>query len=77
MPLLKKCDKSLTRIYRPVSLTSNVEKPFERIIFKHMYNHITENDILYKYASGFHHLIELIHNVCISLKDYETNCQVF
>lgn len=84
MPLFKKGDKSLTNNYRPVSLTSNISKSFERIIFKHLYNHITENELLYKYQSGFlpghstiHHLIELTHNTCISLENYEANCQVF
>ena len=84
MPLFKKGDKSLTGNYRPVSLTSNVGKSFERIVFKHLYDHIIENNLLYKYQSGFlpghsmvHHLIELIHNVCISLEQYETNCQIF
>ena len=52
MPLFKKGDKSLTSNYRPVSLTSNVGKSFERIIFKHLYNYITENELLYKYQSG-------------------------
>ena len=49
-----------------------------------MYNHIIENNLLYKYQSGFlpghstvHHLIELVHNVCISLEKYESNCQIF
>ena len=93
MPLFKKGDKSFTNNYRPVSLiTSNVGKSFERIIFKHMYNHITEkNGLLYKYQSFFfffffffflpsnstvHHLTELTQNTCIFLENYETNCQV-
>ena len=65
-------------------LTSNVGKSFERIVFKHMYNHILENKLLYKYYSGFlpghstvHHLIELVHNTCLSLENHEANCQVF
>ena len=49
MPLFKKGEKSLCCNYRPVSLTSNVGKSFERIIFKHVYNHISENDLLFKY----------------------------
>lgn len=84
MPLFKKGDKSIASNYRPVSLTSNVGKSFERIVFKHIYNHITMNDLLYKYQSGFlpghstvHHLIELIHNTCLSLENYEINCQIF
>ena len=70
--------------YRPVSLTSNVGKSSERIVFKHMYNHIFENELLYKYQSGFlpghstvHHLIEIVHNKCMSLENHEAFCQVF
>ena len=84
MPLFKKGEKSFCCNYRPVSLTSNVCKSFERIVFKHMYNHIFENELLYKYQSGFlpghstvHHLIELVHNTCLSLENHEANCQVF
>ena len=72
------------RPYGPVSLSSNASKSFERIIFKHIYNHICENELLYKYQSGFlpghstvHHLTEINHNTCISLENYEANCQVF
>ena len=57
----------------------------ERIVFMHMYNHILENTLLYKYQLGFlpghstvHHLIiELVHNTCLSLENHEANCQVF
>ena len=80
----KKGEKSFCCNYRLVSLTSNVGKSFERIVFKHMYNHIFENEPLYKYQSGFlpgnstvHHLIELVHNTCLSLENHEANCQVF
>ena len=38
---------------RPVSLLSNVGKLQERIVFKHSYNFLHENDLLYKYQSGF------------------------
>ena len=84
MPLLKKGETSFSSNYRPVSLTSNFGKSFERIIFKYMYNNILENELLYKYQSGFlpvhstvHHLIELTHNTCLSLENYEANCEVF
>ena len=84
MPLFKKGEKSLSSNYRPVSLTSNVGKSFELIIFKYMSNHILENKLLYKYQSGFlpghstiPHLIELTHNTCLSLENYQANCKVF
>ena len=59
-------------------------KDFERIVYKHIYNHITAYSLLYKYQLGFlpghstvHHLIELIHHTCLALENYETICHVF
>ena len=80
----KKKDKSEAANYRPVSLISCVRKAFERVIFKHVYNHIADNNLLYKYQSGFlpghstvHHLIEIIHHTCLALENYETSCHIF
>ena len=39
--------------YRPVSLLCNPEKLFERVVFKHLYNHLNENNILSPLQSGF------------------------
>ena len=71
-------------LFHSVSLRSNNGKSFYRIVFKHMYNYILENKLLYKYQSGFlpshstvHHFIELVHNTCMSLENHEANCQVF
>ena len=36
----KSGDLSLSSNYRPISLLSNLEKVFERLIFKHIYNHL-------------------------------------
>ena len=76
---LKKEDKSHASNYRPISLISCGGKTFERIIFKHVYNHL-----IYQYQSGFlpghstvHHLIELIQHTCLALEKYEINCQIF
>ena len=40
-------------IYHPVALLSNFGKVLEQIIFKHTYNHLYSNNLLYKYQSGF------------------------
>ena len=70
--------------YRPISLVSCVGKSFERVIFKHVYNHLITNSLIYQYQSGFlpghstvHHLIELVHHTCLALEKYEINCQIF
>ena len=83
-PIFKKGDKSIASNYRPISLNSCVGKSFERILFKHVYNHLDRNSLIYKYQSGFlpghstvHHLIESIHNTCLALENFETSCQIF
>ena len=86
MPLYKKGDKSEAGNYRSVSLISCIGKAFKRVIFQHVYNHIAVNNLLYtcKYQSGFlpghstvHHLIEIIHHICLALENYETICHIF
>ena len=39
--------------YRPISLLSCLEKVPERVVFKHLYNHFRDNDILSPLQSGF------------------------
>ena len=45
-PVPKGGDLSLSSNYRPISLLSNLDKIFERAIFKHIYNHLRDNSIL-------------------------------
>ena len=52
-PVPKSGDLSLISNYRPIALHSNIDKAFERIVFKHLYNHLHENSILTSYQSGF------------------------
>ena len=73
VPLFKKGDKSLAANYRPVSLLSNIGKIQERIVFKHIYNHFSSNNLLFKYQSGFRpghsitfQLIDIFHHICQS-----------
>ena len=39
--------------YRPISLLSNLDKVFERLVFKHLFNHLRDNNILTSFQSGF------------------------
>ena len=64
--IFKNGDSSLPSNYRPISLISSVGKIMERVIYKHVYNHLHRNKLLYEYQSGFipkcstvHQLIEL------------------
>ena len=49
----KKRDTHEISNYGPVSLLSCVSKVFERVVHKSMYNYIMDNELLYKYQSGF------------------------
>ena len=53
LPLHKKSSKQLADNYRPVSLLCIMGKLFERIVFKHVYNHFLDNNLISQWQSGF------------------------
>ena len=52
-PIHKGGSPVLVSNQRPVSLLNTLDKTFERCIFKHIYNHFRDNDILSPLQSGF------------------------
>ena len=52
-PIAKGGDRASPSNYRPISLLCTPEKCFERVVFKHLYNHFHENQILTSLQSGF------------------------
>ena len=61
-----------------------VGKIMERVIYKHVYNHLHQNRLMYEYQSGFlprhstvHKLLEIYNNILNSLENKEANCFVF
>ena len=46
-------DRTAVSNYRHISLLSNINKVLARIVFKHLYNHFLEKDILTPLQSGF------------------------
>ena len=52
-PIAKGGDRKSPSNYRPISLLCTSEKCFERVVFKHLYNHFHENHILTPLQSGF------------------------
>ena len=52
-PVLKKGDLSVTSSYRTIYLLNSESKVFEKTIFKHLYNHLQENNMLSSFQSGF------------------------
>ena len=84
LPLFKQGDKSLPSNYRPVSLLSGVGKIQEKLVFKHIYNHMNDNNLLYKYQSGFlpshsttFQLLDIYHHICQSFDNNQYSCMVF
>ena len=52
-PVPKKGDLSILSNYRPISLLNSANKVFERLVFKHLYNHLHRNNLLTSLQSGF------------------------
>ena len=52
-PVFKNGDPSLPPNYRPVSLLNTMEKGFETILFKQIFNYLNENRFFTPYQSGF------------------------
>ena len=78
-PVHKKNDKQLINNYRPISLLPVLAKVFEKIIFKHLYNHLTTNNLISKNQSGFrpgdscsNQLLSFIHDIHKAFDD--KNC---
>ena len=67
-------DSNTSKRYFPLRLIllSAVGKVFERIVFKEVFNHLTSNNLLHKFQSGFipdhstvHQLIEVYYRIYI------------
>ena len=52
-PIHKKGDRSIPSNYRPISLLNSKSKLFERLVFKYLYNHLRDNNLLSSLQSGF------------------------
>ena len=84
VPLQKKGDANLPTNYRSISLLSCIGKIMERVVFKHVYNFLHENNLIYKYQSGFspchsttYQLVDIFHLICQSFEEKQTSCMIF
>jgi hypothetical protein len=56
----------------------------DRVIYKHVYNQLHQNKLIYEYQFGFlpkhstvHQLLEIYNSILNSLEKKEANCFVF
>ena len=83
-PVPKKGDLSIVTNYRPISLLNSENKLFERVVFKHLYNHLYRNNLLTSLQSGFipgdstvNKLTYLYNTFCQALDVGKEVCVVF
>ena len=84
VPIFKKGSRLLVSNYRPISLLSNLNKIFEKIIYNRMYAFLENHDILYGLQFGFrarhsttHALISITENIRSALDDGKVSCGIF
>ena len=53
VPVPKGGDPSDVGNHRPISLLSNINKTLERLVFKYLFNHFRDNNIITPFQSGF------------------------
>ena len=84
IPLYKKGDKTSPVNYRRISLLSNVGKSMERVMFKHLYNHLNRNNLIYKCQAEFllGHLttyqpLDIYYHTCQAFETKQRACIFF
>ena len=84
IPVFKKGSKLLTSNYRPISLLSNLNKIFEKIMFNRVNTFLEKNECLYQLQFGFrgkhstnHALINIIDTISEALDKNKVACGIF
>ena len=75
-PIFKNDDHSVVSNYRSISLLSAVVKVLEKVVHKHLFNHIRDHEILSALLSGFipgdstvNQLVDIYNTFCKSLDE--------
>ena len=84
IPIYKKGSKTLTSNYRPISLLSNLNKIFEKLVFSRVYSFIDKNNSIYNLQYGFrpkystnHALINITEKIRDALDKGNYACGIF
>jgi len=67
LPIYKEGDRRTLGNYRPISILPIVSKVFEKEIFKQLYKHLNDNNLISKFQSGFrpgHSTITVLTQMC-------------
>ena len=82
--IFKKDDPSVVSNYGPISLLSAVGKVLEKVVHKHLFNYISDDEILSALQSGFipgdstvNQLVDIYNTFCKSLDEGKEVCAVF
>ena len=84
IPVFKKGSRLLISNYRPISLLSNLNKIFEKMMYKRIYAFLEKNNILYDLQFGFrakhsttHALINITEQIRSALDAGKVTCGIF
>ena len=84
IPIFKKGIKTDVSNYRPISLLSNIEKFFEKLVFARISSYLNRNGLIYKNQFGFrqsysttHALMSIVERVSRSLDKKMFACGIF
>ena len=84
IPIFKKGSRLIIANYRPISLLSNVNKIFEKIMYKRIYEFLEKHNILYDLQFGFrakhsttHALINITEKIRSALDNGKVACGFF
>jgi hypothetical protein len=72
IPIYKKGSKLLTCNYRPISLLSNINKLFEKLVFSRLFSFLDSHNTFYKHQYGFRPKYSTNHtliNITDSIRD--------
>ena len=84
IPIFKKGDKLLVSNYRPISLLSNINKIFEKLVYSRLYKFLEIHNCIYELQFGFrakhstqHALASLTESVRLALDEGNFACGIF
>ena len=84
IPVFKKGDKLLVSNYRPISLLSNINKIYEKLVYKRLYSFLNIHNCIYELQFGFraghstnHALFSLTEKIRVALDTGNFACGIF